>query len=105
MWQNPGNVAFKLIRSLFTIPRTPHIVRLYCLAFEVKNQSLARESIAMCEPCTNPLHCPQPSKLRIRLLRMFFDYVWGMPFGECSLAHELQGCVSPTKMVLARYAF
>ena len=37
-------------------------------AFEAQSQSLTGESIAMREPCTIPLHCPQSSRLRLCLL-------------------------------------
>ena len=57
----------------------PDIVKIYCLAAEVKNQSLAGESIAMREQCTIPLHCPQSRKLKIRLLLMLLYYPSGIP--------------------------
>ena len=69
---------------LLRIPRTPHFVKIYCLAFEVKNQSFAEEPIAMRLSCTIPLHCPQSGKLKIRLLRMLLDSLWGMSFSSCT---------------------
>ena len=74
--------SVQMIVYLFWIPRTPHIDKIYCLAFKVKNQSLAGESFAVFEPCTVPLHCVRSSKLKIRLLRMLLDFLWGMPFSS-----------------------
>ena len=67
-------------KDLFWLPRVPPIVKTYCYAVEVQSQSLAGDAIAMREPCTNPLHCRQSSKLRIRLLRMLLESLWGMTF-------------------------
>ena len=61
---------------LLRIQRTPHIVKIYCLAFEVKKQSLPGVSIAMRKPYNIPLHCSHSSKLKIRLLCMLLDTLW-----------------------------
>ena len=84
---------FSQLANLVEDIGTPHIAKIFCLAFEVKNPSLDGESIAMREPCTIPLHSSQSSKLKTHLLRMLLDSLW-----ECPWAHELQGCVPPTKL-------
>ena len=89
-FSNPNPPTLSKYRNFFKISlltllgtlTTPRIAAIYCVALHAKNQSLVEKSIAMREPCTIPLHCPQSSKLKISFLHILLDSILGISFSS-----------------------